>query len=208
MHSQFSRRGFFAATAAVAAGVTLDACSSSGSPEGAATTSSTVSQADIDKALKTPTTLTFWTWVPDISQEVAIFEKQYPAIKVNVVNPGQGTPLYTKLRTALDAGKGTPDLAQVEYQYVPTFAILNGFVDLRPYGAAVPLIMLSNPKYFPITVGLSAWESQTAGGGGSNSALVSMVVTGSMLSVIPLILAFIFLQRYWQSGLSAGAVKE
>jgi multiple sugar transport system permease protein len=29
-----------------------------------------------------------------------------------------------------------------------------------------------------------------------------------MLSVIPLILAFIFLQRYWQSGLSAGAVKE
>lgn len=72
----------------------------------------------------------------------------------------------------------------------------------------LPLIMLSNPKYFPITVGLSAWESQTAGGGGSNSALVSMVVTGSMLSIIPLILAFIFLQRYWQSGLSAGAVKE
>jgi len=29
-----------------------------------------------------------------------------------------------------------------------------------------------------------------------------------MLSVIPLIVAFIFLQRYWQSGLSAGAVKE
>ena len=72
----------------------------------------------------------------------------------------------------------------------------------------LPLIMLSDPRYFPITVGLGAWESQTAGGGGSNSALISMVVTGSMLSVIPLIIAFIFLQRYWQSGLSAGAVKE
>ena len=72
----------------------------------------------------------------------------------------------------------------------------------------LPLIMLSDPRYFPITVGLSAWESQTAGGGGSNSALISMVVTGSLLSVIPLILAFVFLQRYWQSGLSAGAVKE
>jgi multiple sugar transport system permease protein len=72
----------------------------------------------------------------------------------------------------------------------------------------LPLIMLSDPRYFPITVGLSAWESQTAGGGGSNSALISMVVTGSMLSVIPLIIAFVFLQRYWQSGLSAGAVKE
>jgi multiple sugar transport system permease protein len=72
----------------------------------------------------------------------------------------------------------------------------------------LPLIMLSDPRYFPITVGLSAWESQTAGGGGSNSALISMVVTGSMLSVIPLLIAFIFLQRHWQSGLSAGAVKE
>jgi multiple sugar transport system permease protein len=72
----------------------------------------------------------------------------------------------------------------------------------------LPLIMLSDSKYFPITVGLSVWESETAGGGGSNSALTSMVVTGAMLSVIPLIVAFIFLQRYWQSGLSAGAVKE
>jgi multiple sugar transport system substrate-binding protein len=124
-----------AVTAAAAAGVALDACSSSGSSSPAATTAA-VSQAEIDKAMKTPTTLTFWTWVPDIAQEVAIFEQQYPAIKVNVVNPGQGAPLYTKLRTALDAGKGTPDLSQVEYQYIPTFAILKGLVDLRPYGAA------------------------------------------------------------------------
>lgn len=136
MHRQFSRRTFLAATAAAAGGLVLDACSSSGSSSSAATNTATVSQAEIDKAMKTPTTLTFWTWVPNISQEVAVFERQYPAIKVNVVNPGQGTPLYTKLRTALDAGKGTPDLAQVEYQYLPTFAILNGFVDLRPYGAA------------------------------------------------------------------------
>lgn len=72
----------------------------------------------------------------------------------------------------------------------------------------LPLIMLNDPKYYPITVGLSSWVSQTAGGSGSNSGLLALVVTGSMLSVIPLIVAFIFLQRYWQSGLSAGAVKE
>jgi multiple sugar transport system substrate-binding protein len=132
-----TRRGMLALTAAAAAGLALDACSSSGSSSGAAAGAGTsVSQAEIDKAMKTPTTLTFWTWVPDISKEVAVFEKQYPAIKINVVNPGQGTPLYTKLRTALDAGKGTPDLSQVEYQYIPTFALLKGFVDLRPYGAA------------------------------------------------------------------------
>ena len=131
---QFSRRGILAAMGAAAAGLALEACSSSGSSSPSASTSG-VSQADIAKAMKTPTTLTFWTWVPDISQQVAVFEKQYPAIKVNVVNAGQGLPQYTKLRTALDAGKGAPDLAQVEYQYLPTFAILKAFVDLRPYGA-------------------------------------------------------------------------
>lgn len=133
----FTRRGVLAAAGAAATAIVIDACSSPGSSSPSSAAASTpVGQAEINSAMKTPTTLTFWTWVPDISQEVAVFEKQYPAIKINVVNPGQGTPLYTKLRTALDAGKGTPDLAQVEYQYIPTFAILNAFVDLRPYGAA------------------------------------------------------------------------
>ncbi len=72
----------------------------------------------------------------------------------------------------------------------------------------LPLIMLNNPKLYPVTVGLAAWSSQSAGGGGSTGALLSSVVTGSLLSVIPLIAAFLLLQRYWQSGLSAGGVKE
>ena len=38
-------------------------------------------------------------------------------------------------------------------------------------------------------------------------ALFSTVITGSLLSIIPLIGAFLFLQRYWQSGLATGGVK-
>ncbi len=34
-----------------------------------------------------------------------------------------------------------------------------------------------------------------------------MVVMGSLLAVVPLILAFVLLQRFWRSGLTAGAVK-
>jgi len=71
----------------------------------------------------------------------------------------------------------------------------------------LPLIMLNNPNLYPITVGLAAWQSQSVGGGGSTGALLSSVVTGSFLSVIPLIAAFLLLQRYWQSGLSTGSVK-
>jgi ABC-type glycerol-3-phosphate transport system substrate-binding protein len=92
-------------------------------------------QAEIDKAMQTPTKLTFWTWVPNIAKEVALFEKKYPAIQVSVVNAGQGPPQYTKLRTALKAGTGAPDVAQIEFQYIPTFSITKDLVDLRPYGA-------------------------------------------------------------------------
>ena len=72
----------------------------------------------------------------------------------------------------------------------------------------LPLIMLNDPRYYPITVGLSSWSAQAVGGSGGNADLLASVVTGSLLSVIPLIVAFLLLQRYWQSGLSAGAVKE
>jgi multiple sugar transport system permease protein len=72
----------------------------------------------------------------------------------------------------------------------------------------LPLIMLNNPKLYPVTVGLASWSSQASGGGGSSGDLLALVVTGSMISVIPLIAAFLLLQRYWQSGLSAGGVKE
>jgi multiple sugar transport system permease protein len=34
------------------------------------------------------------------------------------------------------------------------------------------------------------------------------VITGALLTIIPLIIAFLLLQRYWQSGLAAGSVKE
>ena len=40
--------------------------------------------------MSTPTDLTFWTWVPDIQNEVDLFEAKYPAIKVKVENVGQG----------------------------------------------------------------------------------------------------------------------
>jgi len=72
----------------------------------------------------------------------------------------------------------------------------------------LPLIMLNNPKLYPITVGLATWASQAVGGSGSNADLLSYVVTGSLISIIPLIAAFLVLQRYWQSGLTAGSVKE
>jgi multiple sugar transport system permease protein len=69
----------------------------------------------------------------------------------------------------------------------------------------LPLIMLSEPKWYPLTVGLNEWNAQSRTVGGQ--AIYNLVITGSLLTVIPLVIAFLFMQRYWQSGLVAGSVK-
>ncbi|BDZ42178.1 ABC transporter permease [Paraoerskovia sediminicola] len=70
----------------------------------------------------------------------------------------------------------------------------------------LPLIMLRDPDWYPLTLGLNAWNSQSSTAGGE--AIFNLVITGSLLTILPLVIAFLFLQRYWQSGLAAGSVKE
>jgi multiple sugar transport system permease protein len=70
----------------------------------------------------------------------------------------------------------------------------------------LPLVMLNDPKWYPVTVGLAQWQGQASGGSGAQ-ALFSLVIMGSLVSVIPLIAAFLLLQRYWQGSLGLGAVK-
>ena len=64
-----------------------------------------------------------------------LFEEKYPEIDVKVENVGQGLPHYQKLRSAIEAGEGAPDVAQIEYQYIPSFVLPESLLDLTPYGA-------------------------------------------------------------------------
>jgi multiple sugar transport system permease protein len=68
----------------------------------------------------------------------------------------------------------------------------------------LPFIMLSDENKFPITVGLYTLLNR----GSTAPALYSLVVTGSMLSIIPLVILFLALQRYWRTDLASGAVKQ
>jgi multiple sugar transport system substrate-binding protein len=79
--------------------------------------------------------LVFWTWVPNIENQVELFEEAHPNINVEVVNVGQGADHYQRLRTALEAGSGAPDVAQIEYQLIPSYTITDSLVDLSQYGA-------------------------------------------------------------------------
>ncbi|MFD8379022.1 ABC transporter substrate-binding protein [Streptomyces sp. NPDC059679] len=110
----------------------LTACSG-GSSNGAG--GGTPKSVDMAAELKKPATIEFWSWLNGIEDEVKLFEKKYPNIKVKVVNAGQPAAEYPKLRTALKAGSGAPDVVQLETHEVPSFAITKSLLDLAPYGA-------------------------------------------------------------------------
>jgi multiple sugar transport system permease protein len=71
----------------------------------------------------------------------------------------------------------------------------------------LPLIVLNDPAWFPLTVGLQQWNGQAYQVGGAQ-AVFTIVITGSLLAIIPLVVVFLVLQRYWQSGLAMGGVKQ
>ncbi|PWC06778.1 carbohydrate ABC transporter permease [Mycetocola zhujimingii] len=64
----------------------------------------------------------------------------------------------------------------------------------------LPLLMVSSQELKPVTLGLFGMVSYFAPDKGA-------VMLGALLGVIPLILLFFSLQRFFQSGLAAGAVK-
>jgi multiple sugar transport system permease protein len=57
----------------------------------------------------------------------------------------------------------------------------------------LPLVMLSNEKLFPITVGLTVDRF--------------LDIPGALVSAIPLLIGCVFLQRFWRAGLGTGSVK-
>ncbi|WP_238412427.1 carbohydrate ABC transporter permease [Saccharothrix deserti] len=70
----------------------------------------------------------------------------------------------------------------------------------------LPLVMLSDSDLYPLTVGLTTWFN-TAQQEAGTRMLFNLVVTGSLLAIVPLVVAFVLLQRFWRSGAAAGALK-
>jgi multiple sugar transport system substrate-binding protein len=81
-----------------------------------------------------PVTLTLWDWVPGAANSVALWNSTHPNIQVKLENVGAGPTEYNKLYTAIKANN-EPDLAQVEFQLLPTFESTGSLVDLSQYGA-------------------------------------------------------------------------
>ncbi len=69
----------------------------------------------------------------------------------------------------------------------------------------LPLLLLTDRNMYLLTTGLAFWNSLAAQPG-VNQVLYILVITGSVVAVLPIMILFLFLQRYWQSGLTLGSV--
>lgn len=67
----------------------------------------------------------------------------------------------------------------------------------------LPMVMLSDHNLYPVSLGLYTWNSRANG----SPEYYPVVIMGSLLAVLPLVVAVVVLQRFWRSGLTAGAVK-
>ena len=68
-----------------------------------------------------------------------------------------------------------------------------------------PLIVLSQENLYPLTLGLNIWNSVGSVAGGK--PVYNLIALGSLISVLPLLIAFVVLGKYWRRGLTAGALE-
>lgn len=143
-----SRRAITALASAVVL-TALAACSSGGSSSSSSAPPSTSASPGTSASASpsgTPvlaggncsssaTRITFWAWVPGMSRAVNAFNASHPNICVTLQDPGAGTGEYVPLDNALKAGTGAPDVAEVEFDLLPSYEIQHYLVNLVPYGA-------------------------------------------------------------------------
>lgn len=149
------RRLTFTGLAGVLTLSLLAACGGGGTGNGtpgSASGSATVLAGGSCKSSK-GTKLTFWAWVPGMNRAVNEFNKTHPTICVTLENPGAGVDEYVRLDSAMKAGSGAPDVAEVEFAELPSFEVLHYLVDLSKYGAGA-----HQSKFVPW-----AWQQVTQG---------------------------------------------
>jgi multiple sugar transport system substrate-binding protein len=112
-----------------------------------------VSASDIQAALKEGGTITVWAWEPTLKSVAADFQKKYPKVKIDLVGERSGDKHYTTLSNAISAGKGVPDVAQIEYFALGQYALTKGLTDLDPYGAKDLRSKYTNGPWNAVTQG-------------------------------------------------------
>ncbi len=67
----------------------------------------------------------------------------------------------------------------------------------------LPSVMLSDNELYPLTLGLYGMLRVSGG----QAALYSFVIMGALIAIVPVVILFLSLQRYWRLDLISGGVK-
>jgi multiple sugar transport system permease protein len=61
----------------------------------------------------------------------------------------------------------------------------------------LPVLVLNDSSLWPVTVGLSGWNQSSV----TIPGLQTLTIIGALMSILPLVVIFVSLQRYWKKGL-------
>ena len=82
------------------------------------------------------TTLEYWAWVEGSEEAVALWNETHPDVQVNFTRSTAGTEHYNKVKTAVAAGSGGPDVAQVEFQLLTSMVVTGAVQPITAQAAA------------------------------------------------------------------------
>jgi multiple sugar transport system permease protein len=139
-----------------------------------------------------------------------------------VILPGLVNPFGVYLMRIYAEGAISPDLIDAarvdgagEFRIFATIVfrlLAPGFVTVLLFAFVgawnnyfLPLLLLTRTDLYLLTVGLTYWNSLTFQPGVAQ-VLYILVVVGSVIAIVPVMILFLFLQRYWQAGLNLGSV--
>lgn len=122
-------------TSAVAIAATLAACSGGGGSSTTTGTSPKLTNCTNTMVNKDAPQVSVWAWYPNMALVVDNFNKAHTDVQVCWTNAGQGGAEYTKVQTAISAGKGLPDVVMLEADHLSSYEIQNALVDISKYGA-------------------------------------------------------------------------
>lgn len=121
------KRRLAAVGAVLALSSLMSACTGAGAP----TTTGSASEP----ASTGPVEVKVWSWVADLQKEADVYNQTHPDVKVTVVNAGNDTAHFEKVRNAITAGSGIPDAFFNMPSLIPSFAAQGQIQDLGQFGA-------------------------------------------------------------------------
>ncbi|CAN7705366.1 MULTISPECIES: ABC transporter substrate-binding protein [unclassified Caballeronia] len=77
-----------------------------------------------------PVEIVIWQWIPKFSDQVDLFNKSQSRIRVVTAPVTNSADQSLKLRNALAAHSGGPDIAMLEYAHLPALNTVNAFLDI------------------------------------------------------------------------------